>query len=108
LRPQWLTVASVSDFALITNSTALPLPIASTSIPIAGFFYIAPIVLTLFFIYFHLSLQRVWEMLADLPAVFPDGVPLDKRAYPWNCGVVFRLLKGRRRFIASLTPDDCL
>lgn len=43
----------------------------------------APVVLTLLFAYFHVSLQRVWELLADLPAVFPDGVPLDKRAYPW-------------------------
>jgi hypothetical protein len=28
-------------------------------------------------------MQRLWEALADLPAVFPDGRPLDKTADPW-------------------------
>jgi uncharacterized protein YjbI with pentapeptide repeats len=31
----------------------------------------------------HLHLQRLWERLAELPAVFPDGRSLGKRAYPW-------------------------
>ena len=33
--------------------------------------------------YLHIYLQRLWEGLASLPAVFPDGRTLDERAYPW-------------------------
>src|SRR5262249_13908294 len=34
-------------------------------------------------IYFHLCLQYLWEELANLPAIFPNGRPLDRSAYPW-------------------------
>jgi uncharacterized protein YjbI with pentapeptide repeats len=35
------------------------------------------------FIYFHIYLQRLWEALATLPAVFPNGQRLDERSHPW-------------------------
>ena len=79
-----LTIFSTKDAALLTNSSSSPLPIIQTGVPIAGFFVIAPIILFAAYLYFHIYLQRLWEGLADLPAVFPDGRPLDKRAYPWR------------------------
>ncbi len=78
-----LTVFSTKDAPLLTNSASSPLPIIGTPIPIAGFFGVAPVILFAIYLYFHFYLQRLWEGLADLPAVFPDGRPLDKRAYPW-------------------------
>jgi len=78
-----LTVFSTTDARLLTNSASSPLPIIGTAIPIAGFFGVAPGILFAIFIYFHLYLQRLWEGLAELPAIFPDGRPLDKCAYPW-------------------------
>ncbi|MCH7922764.1 MAG: pentapeptide repeat-containing protein [Nitrospinae bacterium] len=78
-----LTIFSTKDAGLLTNSASSPLPIIRTAIPIAGFFVVAPPILFAIFLYFHIYLQRLWEGLADLPAVFPDGRPLDKRAYPW-------------------------
>lgn len=60
----------------------------------------------LLYIYLHLHLQRLWERLADLPAVFPDGRSLGKRAYPWLLtGLVYSYnpyLKDRRPPLSRL------
>jgi uncharacterized protein YjbI with pentapeptide repeats len=79
----WLTIGTTKDVALLTNSASSPLPIIGTALPIVGFYTVAPIVLLAMYFYFHLNMQRLWEALADLPAVFPDGRSLDKRADPW-------------------------
>jgi uncharacterized protein YjbI with pentapeptide repeats len=79
----WLTIGTTKDAALLTNSASSPLPIIGTALPIVGFYMVAPIVLLAMYFYFHLNMQRLWEALADLPAVFPDGRSLDKRADPW-------------------------
>lgn len=78
-----LTIFSTLDAKLITNSSTSPLPIIQTPVPIAGFFYVAPVILLSMFFYFHLYMQRLWHLLSGLPAVFPDGTALDDRAYPW-------------------------
>src|SRR4029077_13508339 len=102
----WLTIGSTKDAALLTDSTTSPLPLIATSIPIVSFYVIAPILLVLVYAYFHISLHRLWELLADLPAVFTDGGPLDKRAYPWLLvGVVrsrLRILRTQRPPLADL------
>ena len=79
----WLTTGTTKDAALLTNSASSPLPIIGTALPIVGFYLVAPILLVALYFYFHLNMQRVWEALADLPSVFPDGRPLDKVADPW-------------------------
>ena len=95
-----LTIATTTDVRLLTNSASSPLPIIGTEIPTVSFYVAAPLLLLALYIYFHLYLQRLWEALADLPAVFPDGRPLDKRAYPWLLnGLVrshFKLLRKNR------------
>jgi hypothetical protein len=87
----WLTIASTTDVGLITNRSTSPLPIAGTEIPIAGFYWAAPLILLGAFVYLHLYLQRLWQLLASLPAVFPDGVGLDAKAYPWLINAMVRL-----------------
>ncbi|MBM4296318.1 MAG: pentapeptide repeat-containing protein [Deltaproteobacteria bacterium] len=79
----WLTIASTSDVLLLTNTSSSPLPIIGASIPIVSFYIVGPLILLLLYVYLHLHLQRLWERLADLPAVFPDGRSLGKCAYPW-------------------------
>ena len=79
----WLTVATTSDAGLITNSVSSPLPIIGTTIQIAGFYFVAPIVLICIYGYLHIYLQRLWERLAELPARFADGQPLDRKIAPW-------------------------
>lgn len=78
-----LTIATTTDIGLLTNSAASPLPIIGTPIPIVGFYWIAPLLLLCLYFYFHVYMQRIWDGLAGLPAVFPDGRALHERAYPW-------------------------
>ena len=88
----WLTVASTRDPQLLNNNTpvASRLPILGTDIPLVQFYLVAPLLLLVVFIYFHLCLQRLWEELGELPAVFPDGRPLDRKAYPWIFNILIR------------------
>jgi uncharacterized protein YjbI with pentapeptide repeats len=79
----WLTIATTTDVALITGTASSPLPIINTNIALSGFYLAAPLILLAVYFYLHLYLQRLWGDLASLPAVFPDGVELDRKAYPW-------------------------
>jgi len=80
----FLTTGKTKDAALLTDSASSPLPvIPGTEVPVVGFYLLAPIVLIAQYFYLHLNMHRLWEALADLPAVFPDGRPLDKVINPW-------------------------
>ncbi len=96
----WLTIATTTDPALLLNSATTPLPIIHTNVPIAGFYWFAPVILLALYFYLHFYLQSLWEGFACLPAVFPDGLTLDKRAYPWMLNSLvqahFKLLRYRR------------
>lgn len=91
-----LCIAATQDVALLTNApislfSGLQLPISS-----AFFYHVAPVLLCGVYIYFHLHLQRLWEEVAALPAIFPDGRAVDRVVYPW-------LLHGMiRRYAESL------
>lgn len=86
----WLTIASTTDAAFVTNSTAAQLPILQASIPLTTFYYAAPILLFAIYLYFLFSLQILWESLGSLPAVLTDGRPLHERAYPWLLNILVR------------------
>jgi hypothetical protein len=79
----WLTIATTSDVNLIVNRATSPLPIIGTSIPIVGFYFVAPLLLVVIYCYFHLYLQKLWDEMGSLPAIFPDGRPLQAKADPW-------------------------
>ena len=79
----WLTIATTTDLALLINRAETALPMVAAKVPIAGFYWAAPAILLALLIYLHLYLQRMWSALATLPAVFPEGHTLDRRAYPW-------------------------
>ena len=96
-----LTAATTTDSSLVTNSATSPLPIIGSRIPILGFYWCTPVLLFGFYVYFHLYSQRLWESLASMPAVFPDGRTLDKAAYPW---LLNGLVSAHRRRLASHRP----
>src|ERR1700683_1061073 len=79
----WLTIATTTDVNLITNRASSPLPIIQTSIPIFGFYWVAPLLLLCVYFYFHFYLQKLWEELGSLPAILPDGRPLHAKIDPW-------------------------
>jgi len=79
----WLTIATTKDVNLLTNRDSSPLPIIQTSIPIVGFYVVAPLLLLCVYFYLHFYLQKLWEELSSLPAILPDGRPLHTRIDPW-------------------------
>ena len=101
----WLTIATTTDARLLTNSASSPLPIIQAEIPIAGFYWAAPVLLFGLFLYLHFYLQRIWDGLSRLPAIFPDGVKLHEKAYSWlMTGLVrahFKLLQRSSRTLIS-------
>jgi hypothetical protein len=95
----WLIIASTTDAALLTNAPAALLPYLHTPIPSESFYKVMPCVLLGLYLYFHIYLLRLWEEFADLPAIFPDGRPLDRAAYPWLLHGLVRVYCWRLRHI---------
>jgi len=83
-----LTVAGTSDAQLMLNSVSSNLPVLGAPIQLGPFYVVAPLLLLALFLYFQLNLQRLWEHLAELPAVFPDGTPIHRRATSWIFNLV--------------------
>jgi uncharacterized protein YjbI with pentapeptide repeats len=79
----FLTIATTKDSELVTNSASSKLPVIGVDIPIVPFFVVTPLLLTALFAYFHIYLVRLWEAIAQLPAIFPNGRRLDEKTYPW-------------------------
>lgn len=78
----WLTIGSTERRDLITNASATFFPFLEVSLPIVGFYFVAPLILFALFLCFYLHLNTLWERLALLPAVFPDGLTLGQKADP--------------------------
>jgi uncharacterized protein YjbI with pentapeptide repeats len=102
----WLTIGTTRDVQLLTDSASSPLPIIQTSVPIVGFYILAPLLLLGAYLYFHFYLQNLWEELSILPAVFPDGRPLFAKSDPWLLNDMVRAylphLTRNRPFISYL------
>jgi uncharacterized protein YjbI with pentapeptide repeats len=79
----WLAIAATTDAGLLTNTPTSKLPFLDTSMPIVGFYWVAPFLLLLLYLYFHLQLQRLGEGLASLHDSCPDTMSVHERAYPW-------------------------
>ena len=99
----WLTIATTTDLDLIANTASSPLPIIGTEIPIVSFYIVAPLILTGTYAYLGVYMHNLWRSLARLPAIFPDGEPLDTKAYPWLAICLvrgsFTLLKSERSLV---------
>jgi uncharacterized protein YjbI with pentapeptide repeats len=78
-----LTSSTIRDSRLLTNTGYIKLPIISLDAPVLWFYFVTPLLLCALFIYFHISLQRLWEAMATLPAIFPNGRRLDEKTPGW-------------------------
>jgi uncharacterized protein YjbI with pentapeptide repeats len=85
----WLRILTTRDIQFLRDAPLVPIPGMSSVLPISGFFVVMPIVLFALFLSVHISLERLWERLRDLPAVFPDGRSAD-RSGPWIVMTLFR------------------
>jgi uncharacterized protein YjbI with pentapeptide repeats len=94
-----LTVLSVRDENMILHH-AMPttvLPFIQASISARMFGWAMPVIIFLLFVYQLIYYKELWRQLADLPAVFPDGTPLDKKAYTLTTNCLIRLYSRRLR-----------
>lgn len=78
-----ITLKSEVGGSASEGSESIRLPLIGMGMETVEFYYTAPFLLALLFGYFHLQMQRLWERLAMLPAIFPDGKPMDRKVYPW-------------------------
>lgn len=65
-------VAATTDTQLVKNAPA-PIPLAGNVMPTLAFYLVGPMLLAGVYIAFHFYLQRLWDALGELPAIFPDG-----------------------------------
>lgn len=79
----WITIATTSDAALLTNSVSFVLPIVGIKMSGIGYYLTAPLILLCIHIYLLLNVHNHWNLSSGLPAIFPDGKRLDEKLYPW-------------------------
>jgi uncharacterized protein YjbI with pentapeptide repeats len=78
----WLLIWSTKDLQLLTDSAVLRFlhsRAAAAALPAAESYLILPAGLFLLYVVFQFHLQRVWDAVMVLPAIFPDGEPLGER-----------------------------
>lgn len=94
----WLAIWKTKDVQLLTDSAAIPLlhsRTAAAALPVAESYLLAPLLLLVLYLVFHFHLQRMWNAVLELPAVFPDGHALEEDAI----GIVGGLLRAHFRWI---------
>src|SRR5580704_513865 len=84
-----LRIATTRDVLFLRGAPLVPIPNLGAALPISGFFVVAPVMIFGMFLYLHVSMERLWERLIELPAIFPDGRPVD-RSGPWLLMTLFR------------------
>ncbi len=97
----WLLIWSTKDIQLLTDSAVLRFlhsRAAATAMPAAESYLILPAALFLLYVVFQFHLQRVWDAVMVLPAVFPDGEPLGEH----EPAIVRGLLRAHFRW---MSPD---
>jgi uncharacterized protein YjbI with pentapeptide repeats len=79
-----LTILSMKDENLILHNGQFTtqLPILQAVVSPLMFAYMAPLVILVLYAYQVFYSLTVWRLLSFLPAYFPDGRPLDRRAHP--------------------------
>ncbi|HEV2523170.1 MAG TPA: pentapeptide repeat-containing protein [Candidatus Acidoferrales bacterium] len=88
----WLRIFTTTDTQLVKNSSAFPFSALNSDLPFVPFYLFGPVLILVLYVCFHLYLQRLWEGIAQLPAIFPDGRRLDA------CISLFARWPARKRF----------
>jgi uncharacterized protein YjbI with pentapeptide repeats len=100
----WLIIWKTKDAQLLTDSAVIPYlhsHAAAAATPTEQIFLLAPLVIFGLYMVFHFHLQKVWEAALELPAIFPDGHPLDDR----GPGLIVGLLRAHFWWISREAPS---
>src|ERR1700684_4121639 len=77
-----LMIGKTKDVQLVSDSAVLPFlhsPTAAAALPTAEIYLIAPVLLLCLYLLFQYHLQRLWDTVLELPAIFPDGRALGEK-----------------------------
>ena len=97
----WLLIVKTRDAQLLTDSAIIPFlrsRAAAAALPTAESYLILPAALFVVYVLFHFHLQRLWDSVAELPAIFPDGHTLGDT----GPGIISGLLRTHFRW---MNPD---
>ncbi len=77
-----LIIWKTKDVQLVSDSAVLPFlhsSAAAAALPTAEIYLIAPVLLLCVYLLFQYHLQRLWDAVLELPAIFPDGRVLGEK-----------------------------
>jgi uncharacterized protein YjbI with pentapeptide repeats len=97
----WLVIWKTRDTQFLTNSAVFPFlhsHAAAAALPTVESYLIVPVALFILYLLFHFHLQRLWDAVMELPAIFPDGHSLGDR----GPGMISGLLRTHFRW---MNPD---
>jgi uncharacterized protein YjbI with pentapeptide repeats len=100
----WLVVWKTRDIQLLTDSAVIPYlhsPAAADAMPTDEIYLIAPVLLFILYLVFQFNLQRLWDAVLELPAVFPDGHTLGEK----EPRIVKGLLRAHFRWLNQDAPS---
>lgn len=104
-------VITVSDAQILRNASLLPFPVLRNGVPLAQFFLLCPALIGGLYLWLHVYLQRLWETMASLPAIFENGRRLDQRLpwiVSWPARSYFKWLRERRSALAGVEKAICI
>jgi len=102
-----LMIWRTRDVQLIADSSVLPFvhsASASAALPAGELYLIVPVLLIGIYMVFQFHLQRLWDAVLELPAVFPDGRVLGEKG-PW---IIKGLLRAHFRWMNEDAPSTRL
>jgi uncharacterized protein YjbI with pentapeptide repeats len=97
----WLVIWRTRDIQLLTDSSVIPFlhsRTAAAALPTAESYLIMPVTIFILYIVFHFHLQKLWDSVQELPAIFPDGHTLGDD----EPGIIVGLLRTHFRW---MNPD---
>jgi uncharacterized protein YjbI with pentapeptide repeats len=97
----WLLIAKTRDAQLLTDSAVIPFlhsHAAAAALPTAESYLVVPAGIFVLYVLFHFHLQRLWDSVVELPAIFPDGHTLGDS----GPGIISGLLRTHFRW---MNPD---
>jgi uncharacterized protein YjbI with pentapeptide repeats len=100
----WAVIWKTRDVQLLTDSAIIPYlhsPAAATAMPTDQIYLIAPVAIFLLYLVFQYQLQRLWDAVLELPAVFPDGRTLGEK----SPRIILGLLRAHFRWMNQDAPS---
>jgi len=78
-----VSAGKTDALALAADTVRFELAIINDEVAIAGFYFVAPLLLLIIFLWMNSYLQRAWSLIALLPRKFPDGMDAVEHLSQW-------------------------